>query len=338
MSGAYGSGRPTALALHGRMASKLRVPRFVDNWSEDTVRVWNVPLEPCAAEPCVTRGDDTLTADEQTAIAQLRSLAQTDQGIFFQEPTLHILHWTPPSSSKKHPETDNCSVLLYELFTSNTFYTHRPAFVRAFSHEARQLGMLLVLDDAMCSIRCGRTFSHQYYGAEACPDLIMVGKAWLLAGLICVGSPAQYDAWFAIGGITTVDADWIMLRRTLHFLRVVRGNRIVEHCCGMGHAVRTHLAPLADRMPGAVLSGVGAMWFTNMRFSNKMIRRSMQFQRLLLPFTACIDDIPALLAVNVEKPPYRICTLAKNTTSATPRLEFKDTHRGGQECGAMGGN
>lgn len=92
MSGAYGSGRPTALALHGRMASKLRVPRFVDNWSEDTVRVWNVPLEPCAAEPCVTRGDDTLTADEQTAIAQLRSLAQTDQGIFFQEPTLYILH------------------------------------------------------------------------------------------------------------------------------------------------------------------------------------------------------------------------------------------------------
>ena len=107
---------------------------------------------------------------------------------------------------------------------------HRAAFVWAFTSMARDLGMLLVLDDVMCSVRCGRFFNHQYYnarGAKSNPDhhgspdvhvclttpvgpssdahshsqplnhgrLIIVGKHWLISTLIQVGRPQGCDTW-----------------------------------------------------------------------------------------------------------------------------------------------
>ena len=98
----------------------------------------------------------------------------------------------------------------------------------------------------------------------------------LVAALISLGHPGGYDAWVSIGGIVTVDADWLMLRRCLHFLRVVRGLKLANRCTEIGQAIRRHLGPIAEKIPGAQLSGIGAMWFTNLRFINPNVRQDMR--------------------------------------------------------------
>ena len=52
---------------------------------------------------------------------------------------------------------------------------------------ADRLNMLVVLDDTLMSVRCGRIFSHLLYGVAVFePDFIVVGKCWQLSALLWV--------------------------------------------------------------------------------------------------------------------------------------------------------
>ena len=277
MSGAYGSGRPHPLGWHCRPAMRKNTRKFVDKRSTDVLRIWKVPLHPCTAEPGPTDEEDVLTPDELKAIRQLQTLAKKDR----------------------------CTVLLYELFTSSDFSGHRAAFVRAFTREAKQLGMVLVLDDTMCSVRCGRFFSYQYYEEVCRPDIVVVGKPWLLSAMILFTDVKGSDLWAGLGGVATAEADWITMRRALHFLRVVRGKNLPGKCAQMGHAVRAYLGAVAVRTAGAIVSGLGAMWHTNLRIKSPLIHRTMQYQRILPTFTTNPDALVTEIEVDESRPPHR---------------------------------
>ena len=52
--------------------------------------------------------------------------------------------------------------------------------------------VLLVLDDTMMSVRCGKLFSFHYYSTVFSPDFIIVGKVWL-CGMMFAMSPRALE-------------------------------------------------------------------------------------------------------------------------------------------------
>ena len=277
MEGAYGSGRPNGLGMHSRPSMKRNTRRFVPTEQCDTTRSWKTPLAYTTVDPIDLRTLPTntlLTDEEQAAIEQLRELATKER----------------------------CSMLLYENFTSDHVKSHRPDFVRAFLQEARKLDMLVVLDDAMCSVRCGKFFSYEYYGTKHRPDLVLVGKHWVVSALLSLDQPRAYSTWKGIRGCVTAEADWVMIRRALHFVRTAKGEDLARRCETIGETVRKSLQPACEKVSDAVLSGVGAMWFTNLRLCNEAVRRTMSFQRITPLFTIGLEILHDILAVDGKRP------------------------------------
>ena len=265
---------------HSRPAVRRNSKRFVPKTETDITRTWKTPLAYTTADPVDVQAlsnKAALTDEERRALEQLRELA-----------------------TKEH-----CSMLLYENFTSNYVKSHRPEFVCAFLQEARKLDMLVVLDDTMCSVRCGRFFSYEYYDTTHGPDMVLIGKHWVVSALVCIDKPVAYSTCHAIRGCVTTEADWLTLRRALHFARTARGAKLPQQCEKIGAIVRESLGHLCGRVSAALLSGVGSMWFTNIRLSNNAVRRTMCFKRMLPLFTVDLERLCDALDVDDNRPLQR---------------------------------
>ena len=135
------------MGLHCRPMMRRNTRKFVQQNFTDVIRLWRIPPV-SASESGEGDQESGLTAQETASLRQLKRLAKREK----------------------------CTVLLYELVTSDICRTHRSSFVRAFVQEARALGMVTVLDDTMSSIRCGHFFSYQSIDDSVQPDIVLVGK------------------------------------------------------------------------------------------------------------------------------------------------------------------
>lgn len=280
MAGSFGSARPGPMAVVSRVNFRRENLRFIGGAARSRVRKWQCPLS-YAYEVELFSGS---AADDGTDDGPLSSSSSLSSG---ERRSLTAL--------ERLIDDERCSVVLMDLFTTDLMKGHRSVFLRAVRRITRERRVLLVIDETMTSVRCGRVFSFQWYGDAVVPDLIVVGKAWKAGILFAVDRPVGFDRWSRLGGSITWQIDEVTVRRTLHFVRIVRGERLAENCVRIGEWIRQNCAPSThasrDNRRYAFLRGIGAMWYTNLAFRDPDVNASIRFHRLLPLLTATASEL-----------------------------------------------
>lgn len=274
MKGCFGSARPNTMGVHTRDLLRRANERFFSDAVKARTKRWLCPLSYAYEE-------------ELQLVDKTDGAVKTDRCDMLRPPEERAL-----VALQRLIEMEACSVLLFEIFTADRMKGHREVFLRAVRRITRERRVLLVIDETFTSVRCGQPFSFQWYGDAIVPDLLIVGKAWKASALFAVDNPVGFDVWSKVSGELTCQVDEMVCRMMLHFVRVARGGKVAENCRDIGKWIRSHVSS-KNRL--AFLRGIGAMWYTNIGFSDPVVNDSVRFQRLVPLLTATVSDLVRIL-------------------------------------------
>jgi Aminotransferase class-III len=215
---------------------------------------------------------------------------------------------------KEAHQHQKISIFLLEVFTHDTLLGWSHALLGKVFDWCQEEDILLVVDDTMMSVRCGKLFSFEYYSDVFRPDFVIVGKVWLLGMLWAVSERALEDPTIKeINGVVTAAADPIVFRKIRRFAEVIETERVLDSVWRVGQEVYDHLKKEAEKVGHllkkkqtrkrkrepveATIRGLGCIWYTNLKFDGSV---QVWFKRLLLSFVAPKNEIELLQAVDIE--------------------------------------
>lgn len=192
-------------------------------------------------------------------------------------------------------------MFLLELVGADTMLGFSAAFLQQLAGKARQLGMVVVVDEVMTAMRCGQSFAFNYLPAGMFrPDYVVVGKGLLFGAVLGINLDEEAaELASKVNGLVTCPVGVPLLRQACRILEVLEDRKLLSNVRLLGRAIFDQLQPAVDRYNGgskrsrrgrsaaaapsggaAVLRGVGAMWYTNLAFKGD-VRRVVFFNRLL---------------------------------------------------------
>lgn len=152
MRGSYVTARAGALGpACPEWARPVVIPMQHERLFVDGIRMWSCPLtyDHETQLLALSRDEtDDLTSGEQRALKELDKLFTREE----------------------------CRVLWMDLFTSKDGRGHRRAFLHQVGRCVRRHKGMIVVDDTLMSVRCGRLFSYLWYEGAFVPDVVLVGK------------------------------------------------------------------------------------------------------------------------------------------------------------------
>ena len=193
-------------------------------------------------------------------------------------------------------------VLLIELVTADTMKGFSCAFLVRLKEDCIKMGILLVVDEVMTALRCGRMFAYSYYSPWFKPDYVTVGKTLLFCGVLSINaSPGSLQR---LDGQVTSATDEMVLIRSHRFLEVVINSQLLSNVLNIGNNilqhVKNHIEEQQEKKAGSrkrgppkddlYIRGIGAMWVTNLLFKGESAKNIL-YQRLLPPISMDPKDV-----------------------------------------------
>jgi 4-aminobutyrate aminotransferase-like enzyme len=186
---------------------------------------------------------------------------------------------------KEHPIT----IAVIETVTAGTIEQLGYVFLLQLQDTLSRNKTILIVDDTMMSVRCGRYFSHQLFPGFQ-PDLVMVGKHWGVSMLISFMDDEMTNMHIPlIAGTLTCQISPLALRKAVHIVTLMVEYALDKSCQRIEGLFLEVLRTSADRVGGAFLNCMGAIASTNLRMRSEETSESILYNRLIPQFTVPLD-------------------------------------------------
>jgi hypothetical protein len=181
------------------------------------------------------------------------------------------------------------TVAVIETVTAGTVEQLGHAFLLELRKLLSANHAILIVDDTLMSIRCGRYFSHQLFAGFQ-PDLVMVGKHWGVAMLISFMDDEMTNTHIpSIAGSLTCQISPLALRKAVHIVTLMVEYALDKACQAIEKLFLDVLqGPVWREGDGAFLNCMGAIASTNLRMSPETME-TVLYNRLIPRFTVPLD-------------------------------------------------